>query len=463
MSVNLIESKWSSGNLYFYEKAVGRSVTGDVFSMSTSAVTIGGTSQDIDFGWYASGSKSFVLDAGAGTLTITGLDVSLTGDLTIDTEDINLGDADDLEFGDSQDVLMRFSTGDASNHAFVLALDDTSQQMHITDKGAVATDWNRSAGTHPEMAIHSNTTPATDYIAIGNHDGTTAHIDVVGGTTLSIDIAGAAIMTVASTISVGVDGTGYDFKFFGDTASAYLMWDQSENALLTAGVARITLNGVASAGVTDGSVLRMGTSGSPLVDDQAGAGFIVGYFDSGATSGWPAGLFVNTNLTAAGGSFTALQGDAVLTAAKATVTGIENFMQLSTGGKVTGACRSVQGTIDFSNEDKGSGGCYSAACFNIKGEGAAVDIGTTQRVACIELKTEGAFSAVAGENFETKAAGYAIFINGFTAAAGVTNILSSTRLAELPAGTYGLRVGIGADGDAGSVYYIPLVPAAEWN
>lgn len=283
MSVNLIESKWSSGNLYFYEKAVGRSVTGDVLSMSTSAVTIGGTSQDIDFGWYASGSKSFVLDAGAGTLTIAGLDVSLTGDLTIDTEDINLGDADDLEFGDSQDVLMRFSTADASNHAFVLALDDTSQQMHITDKGAVATDWNRSAGTHPEIAIHSNTTPATDYLAIGNHDGTTAYIDVVGGTTLQFNIAGtgevqitASATTPATTdsnalgsatlmwsdlflasgavinfnngnatithstglvtfaagnVAFGVDGTGVDVTFFGDTASCYALWDQSEDQL----------------------------------------------------------------------------------------------------------------------------------------------------------------------------------------------------------------------------------------
>lgn len=279
MSVNNIESKWSGGNLYFYEKAVGRSVTGDILSMSTAAVTIGGTSQDIDFAWYASGSKSFVLDAGAGTLTIAGVDVSLTGDLTIDTEDINLGDADDLEFGDSQDVLMRFSTGDASNHAFVLALDDTSQQMHITDKGAVATDWNRSAGTHPEMAIHSNTTPATDYLAIGNHDGTTAYIDVVGGTTLQFNIAGTGEVQITSSamspvttdsnalgttalmwsdlflasgavvnfnngdvtvthssnlltldgggLSVGASGAGFDIIFYGDTADCNLFWDQN--------------------------------------------------------------------------------------------------------------------------------------------------------------------------------------------------------------------------------------------
>ncbi|MFH1616471.1 MAG: hypothetical protein ABIG61_15460, partial [Planctomycetota bacterium] len=48
-------------------------------SIATGAVTVGGTAQDVDFGWYATGSKSFVLDAGAGTLTIAGVDVTMAG------------------------------------------------------------------------------------------------------------------------------------------------------------------------------------------------------------------------------------------------------------------------------------------------------------------------------------------------------------------------------------------------
>ena len=231
---------------------------------------------------------------------------------------------------------------------------------------------------------------------------------------------------------------------------------------LSVGAARLDL-AFASASQTDGSVLRMGTSGTPLVDDQAGAGFVVGYFDCGATSGWPAGLYINTNVTGVGGSFTAPQGDAVVSVSKATVTGIESFFQFATAGKVTGAARACQATIDFGSYDFGSGGVYSAACFNIKGEGGSADIGTTQRVSCLELKTEGTFSSGSNEDFQTKTAGYAIYINGFTAATGVTNILSSTSLAELPSGTVGLRVGVGADGDAGTAYYIPLVIATEWN
>jgi hypothetical protein len=70
--------------------------------------------------------------------------------------------------------------------------------------GAIATDWARSAGTHPELAVHSNTTPATDYLSIGNHDGTTATIDVVGGTTLAFDIAGTNYASVVATgVAVG--------------------------------------------------------------------------------------------------------------------------------------------------------------------------------------------------------------------------------------------------------------------
>lgn len=135
-----------------------------------------------------------------------------------------MGDDIDLAFGASNDTLIRFSTADASNPATVIALDDTSQQVHITDKAAVATDWARSAGTHPELAIHSNTTPITDYLAIGNHDGTTASVDVVGGTTFEVKIAGTAEATftaaattlpgqlsatesVANTAGVGITGS----------------------------------------------------------------------------------------------------------------------------------------------------------------------------------------------------------------------------------------------------------------
>ena len=338
MPATLIKSLWSSGNLYFYEKTVGRSVTGDVLSIATGAVTVGGTSQDVDFGWYATGSKSFVLDAGAGTLTIAGVDVTITGDLTIDTEDINLGDGDDLEFGDSQDTVMRWHTGDSDNHTFVIGLDNTGQQMHITDKAVAqaATDWARSAGTHPELAIHSNTTPITDYLAIGNHDGTTAHIDVVGGTTLSLDIAGTpeVVIAAASTSPATTDSNAL--------GTASLMW--SDLFLADAGVINwnngaVTLTGNADNVTMAGGGLIIGATATGLTLNGAStstAMLISGTWGSSANYGaiTLAGDAAGTPL-ALGASATSLIGVRIdLTAA---VTAGNDFMGIHSELETSGA------------------------------------------------------------------------------------------------------------------------------
>jgi len=219
-----------------------------------------------------------------------------------------------------------------------------------------------------------------------------------------------------------------------------------------------------SASNTDGGVIRMGTSGSPITEDTAGMNFVMGYFDSGATSGWPAALYLHLAATGTT-AFTALQGDMTVSATATTVTGIESFMAFTSPGKVSGAARACQGTIDFGNyEITTGGGVYSAGCFNIKGEGSACDPSLAQRIQCIELKTEGTFET--NKDFEKKAAAYAIYFNGFSGAAGTGSILTTTTLtigAGDPANVVGIRVGVGGDADAGTAYYIPLVPAAEWN
>ena len=48
---------------------------------------------------------------------------------------------------------------------------------------------------------------------------------------------------IDNTITVGVDDTGYDVKFFGATASAYMLWDESADDLVLAGAAGIDLAG----------------------------------------------------------------------------------------------------------------------------------------------------------------------------------------------------------------------------
>ena len=59
---------------------------------------------------------------------------------------------------------------------------------------------------------------------------------LVGTTNLdAVDIDGAVQIDAAFTS--GVDGQGYDTKFFGDTASAYLLWDTSADDLILGGAA----------------------------------------------------------------------------------------------------------------------------------------------------------------------------------------------------------------------------------
>jgi len=65
-------------------------------------------------------------------------------------------------------------------------------------------------------------------------------IDVDGTANLdAVDIDGA--VQIDATFTSGVDGQGYDTKFFGDTASAYILWDTSADKLLTAGSAVIDI------------------------------------------------------------------------------------------------------------------------------------------------------------------------------------------------------------------------------
>jgi len=74
-----------------------------------------------------------------------------------------------------------------------------ARQLHVCQSGDVNSDWDIAAQSHPTLYLHSVTTPITDYLRLGGHDGTTAYADVVGGTTLALQIAGTSHFTVAAS------------------------------------------------------------------------------------------------------------------------------------------------------------------------------------------------------------------------------------------------------------------------
>jgi len=66
------------------------------------------------------------------------------------------------------------------------------------------------------------------------------NIDIDGTTNLdAVDIDGA--VQLDATLTVGVDDTGYDVKFFGDTASAFMQWDASADDLILGGAAGLVV------------------------------------------------------------------------------------------------------------------------------------------------------------------------------------------------------------------------------
>jgi len=107
----------------------------------------------------------------------------------------------------------------------------------VTDNGSTTTNSISVAG-----GTFSGNVGAVDGTFTGNVgavDGTfTGNVGAVGGTfSGSVSAAGG---TFTGPITVGVDDTGHDVKFFGATAGKYCLWDESANNLEIEGTANVT-------------------------------------------------------------------------------------------------------------------------------------------------------------------------------------------------------------------------------
>ena len=121
VSTFLINSKFASGNLVFYEKTVGRTATGDVFTVGTAAVKVGGTAQDVDFQVYGTGSLSAIIDIGAATLTLTGIASNFLSAVNFGVDATGV---DVTFFGDTTLYKAWFDQNGDTNGAFYFGADD---------------------------------------------------------------------------------------------------------------------------------------------------------------------------------------------------------------------------------------------------------------------------------------------------------------------------------------------------
>ena len=104
----------------------------------------------------------------------------------------------------------------------------------VTASRAVVPDSNKDIASFRNVTLTGELDSATLDVS-GNADiDATTNLDAV-------DIDGA--VQIDATFTSGVDGQGYDTKFFGDTSSAYMLWDTSADDLVFAGAAGIDLAG----------------------------------------------------------------------------------------------------------------------------------------------------------------------------------------------------------------------------
>ena len=192
-------------------------------------------------------------------------DGAALGTTSLEWSDLYLADGAVVGFGDDQDVTLTHvaDTGLLLNSTMALQFNDASQ--YINAPSATVLDIN-----------------ATDEIEL---NATLADINA------NLDVSGTLTQAGASqfnsTVTVGVDDTGYDVKFFGATSGQYMLWDESADTLFVTGEidagsldvsGQIDVDGVSylDAVVVDGTV----TVG---VDDT---GYDVKFFGDTASRYW---------------------------------------------------------------------------------------------------------------------------------------------------------------------------------
>jgi hypothetical protein len=230
---------------------------------------------------------------------ITGGGLGVAADAYVGDDVYLISDSAILGFGADKDTTLTHTdgTGLTLNSTNKLCFYDTALYIHSSTDGQLDlvadTEIQIAATTidiNGAVALNGAITGATDITLSGELDAATLDIsgnaDIDGTTNLdAVDIDGA--VQLDATLTVGADDQGYDIKFFGDTASAYMLWDTSADDLILGGAAGLI--------VPDGQF----TLGSTAVTTTAAE---INLIDGGTSRGTTAvadgdGLLVNDDGT----------------------------------------------------------------------------------------------------------------------------------------------------------------------
>jgi hypothetical protein len=212
----MIENATTGSQVITIKQGSGATINvpnGQVKMISTDGAGSGGAVLDLLVDVDLTGTTTLVNLDVSGTLGVTGVltatSLDISGDIDVDGT-TNL-DAVDIDGATQIDATV------------TVGVDDTGYDVKFfgatTGKSLL---WDESADS---LIVTGTTT-------------------LVGTTNLdAVDIDGAT--QIDATVTVGVDDTGYDVKFFGATAGAYMLWDESADDLILGGAAGLSVNSTA--------------------------------------------------------------------------------------------------------------------------------------------------------------------------------------------------------------------------
>ena len=226
-------------------------------------ITLSGTLSDGNYTFDTSGNVSGLGTVGSGNITSTGTvqgttitattafvpdasDGAALGTTSLEFSDLYLADGAVVGFGDDQEVTLTHvhDAGLLLSSTDKLQFGDSGTFIHQSADGVLTIESDTTVDINGAVALNGAVTGATNITLSGELDAATLDIsgnaDIDGTTNLdAVDIDGAVQIDAAFTS--GVDGQGYDTKFFGDTSGAYILWDTSADKLLTAGGAVVDI------------------------------------------------------------------------------------------------------------------------------------------------------------------------------------------------------------------------------
>jgi hypothetical protein len=115
----------------------------------------------------------------------------------------------------------------------------TDGQVLTSGGAGAACAWEDATGGSGSVSLSGSTNNTIATVTGANA--------IIGEANLTF--TGSAL-TCIGTVTVGVDGTGHDVTFYGDTASSYMLWDESADSLLL-NAATLDLNGTADGLILD--------------------------------------------------------------------------------------------------------------------------------------------------------------------------------------------------------------------